>query len=43
MTWVGHVARIVEKRNACWVLVEKPAVNTPPEHVDLDGRILQYI
>jgi hypothetical protein len=29
--WAGHVARMEEKRNGCWVLVWKPEFQKPFE------------
>jgi hypothetical protein len=36
MSCVGHVARAVEKRNACKVFVGKRDL----EYIDVDGRII---
>jgi hypothetical protein len=33
MRWAGHVARIVEKRNACSILVRKPEGKRPVERL----------
>jgi hypothetical protein len=40
MSWVGHVARMGEKRNACKILVRKPEGKTPlgrPRHGWVDN------
>ena len=40
MKWVGHVARRMDRRGACKVLVGKPAGKSHLEDQGLDGRII---
>jgi hypothetical protein len=38
--WVGYVARVGEKRNACRVLVRNPEGKRPLETLGTGGRII---
>jgi hypothetical protein len=40
LTWAGHVARMVERRCGCRVLVGKPEERSHLEDPGVDGRII---
>jgi hypothetical protein len=40
MRWAGYVARIMEKRNACRILVGEPGGKTPLGGSRVGGRII---
>jgi hypothetical protein len=41
--WKGHVARTVERRDSCRVLVGKPKGKPHLKDPGIDGRILKWI
>jgi hypothetical protein len=40
LRWAGHIARIVNKRNAYGILVEKTEGKKPLANLDLSGLII---
>ena len=40
MSWVGHVALMMEKRNVCSIMVGKPEGKSNLEGLDIDGRVM---